>query len=421
MKKVVSKTFRYALLATTLAVFLFSCANPVLDTSLVASSSARSLTSPAYVQPLIAGQHIDAGTVTLTRDADTLFVTYKTNSDFTLAQTHVWVGTDVDAVPHNSGGLVNGQFTYNDSYDPTVSEATVEVPLTWADRTRLYIFTHASVEYTEGEGGETAYAGTTRYDAVTRWNFYIEYELPPFSPEVPEEVLSGYAFFDLDNDGVRDNDEPGIPGVAVTLDNEGTPVTVTSGADGSYRFESLKPIEYSLTAADLTGFVRTSPAALSATATAENVNFGYFVDYAWINGQTANGFTIGYWKTNLDKAIANKTAGTQVSKATLLGYVAELSSFALSPLNVTTLDAASKILSKTGSVPTDLLAKQLMGSEFNFANGAFIGGNELVTYFFLFQGEYMLKNPSLYSSTQLLAQKDLYDAYNNSHGGAVIF
>jgi len=89
MKKVVSKTFRYALLAATLAVFLFSCANPVLDTSLVASSSARSLTSPAYVQPLIAGQHIDAGTVTLTRDADTLFVTYKTNADFTLAQTHV--------------------------------------------------------------------------------------------------------------------------------------------------------------------------------------------------------------------------------------------------------------------------------------------------------------------------------------------
>ena len=405
---------------------------------------------------------------------------------------------------------MNGQFTYNDSYDPTVSEATIEVPLAWADGTRLYIFTHASVEYTEGEGGETAYAGTKRYDAVTRWNFYIEYALPPFSPEVPEEVLSGFAFHDLDKDGVKDGNEPGLAGVAVaidrdgspittdsegfysfgnlsasvytltagnlegyyhtspvslnptasangvnfgftyetisgsafydldkdglrdegepllsdvavTLDKEGTPVTVTSGADGSYRFEFLKPIEYSLTAADLTGFVHTSPATVSVTATADNVDFGYFVDYDWINGQTANGFTIGYWKTNIDKAIANKTAGTQVGKATLLGYVAKLSSFALPPLNVTTLDAASKILSKTGSVPTDLLAKQLMGSEFNFANGAFIGGNEFVTYFFLFQGEYMLSNPSLYSSTQLLAQKDLYDAYNNSHGGAGIF
>jgi len=421
MKKVGFKTYRYALLAATLTAFLFSCANPVLDTSFDTDSTSRSLTSSAFVQPLIAGQHIDAGTVTLTRDADTLFVTYKTNADFTLSETHVWVGTDVDAVPHSPGGLTNGHFTYNDSYSPTVSEATIEVPLTWADGTRLYIFTHASVEYTEGEGGETAYAGTKKYDAVTRWNFYIEYDLPPFNPEVPKEVLSGYTFFDLDNDGVRDSDEPGIPGVTVTLDNEGTPITVTSGADGSYRFESLKPIEYSVSAASLTGFVRTSPEALSVTATKENVNFGYFIDYAWINGKTANGFTIGYWKNNLDKAIAGKTNGIQVSRDTLLGYVSELSTFALSPLNVATLDAASKILSKTGSVPTDLLAKQLMASEFNFVNGAFIGGEELVTYFFLFQGEYMHKNSSLFSSTQILAQKNLYDAYNNSHGGAVVF
>ncbi|MCX7028489.1 MAG: hypothetical protein NT061_13635 [Spirochaetes bacterium] len=66
-------------------------------------------------------------------------------------------------------------------------------------------------------------------------------------------------------------------------------------------------------------------------------NFGFAVDYGWIVEKTANGLTIGYWNTNLDKAIANKTAGTQVSKAALLGYVGQLSTFAISPLNVATM------------------------------------------------------------------------------------
>ncbi|HOM93097.1 MAG TPA: hypothetical protein PKX66_08025, partial [Rectinema sp.] len=150
-------------------------------------------------------------------------------------------------------------------------------------------------------------------------------------------------------------------------------------------------------------------------------NFGFMLDYSWISGQTANGNTIGFWKTNLDKAIANKTNGTQVSKETLLNYVAQLSNLALSPLNVTTLQQASDILSKSSSLPSDLLSKQLMSSEFNHVNGAYIGGNRLVTYFFLYDGEYMLANPGLFSSAQLLAQKDKYDAYNNSHGSVFYF
>ncbi|HEY9054745.1 MAG TPA: hypothetical protein VIO60_07995, partial [Rectinemataceae bacterium] len=87
----------------------------------------------------------------------------------------------------------------------------------------------------------------------------------------------------------------------------------------------------------------------------------------------------------MDKAIAGKTSGIQVSKSVLLGYLGTLSNFALDPLNhsadSTGLKAASAVLSATGSSPTLLLAKQLQGSEFNYASGAYIGGNALVTAF----------------------------------------
>jgi hypothetical protein len=393
-----------------------------MDSSSLVGSASRSLTSDVSVQPLIAGQHIPAGTVSVWRDSDTLFVQYATNSSFTIAETHVWVGTDVDGVPSSSGGLVNGHFDYNDEYSPSVSVATVEVPLgTWVEGTKLYIFTHAALNYTSGSGGETAYAGDKTYP-VNRWNFYFEYNLPAApGADLPEEFVSGFVFYDANNNGVKDAGEPGIPGIPVNLLVDGSPVTQTSAADGSYKFESLYPVEYTVSTSELVGFLNSTALSHTVTATAENVNFGFFVDYAWINGKTANGFTIGYWKNNIDKAIANRTNGIQVSKSTLLGYVSSLSSFALPPLNVDTLKKASDILSKTGSNPSDLLAKQLIASELNYLNGAYVDGNALATYFFLFQGEYLLHNSASFSASQLLTQKDYYDAYNNSHGGAILF
>jgi hypothetical protein len=239
------------------------------------------------------------------------------------------------------------------------------------------------------------------------------------------ETISGFVFYDANNNGARDFGEPALSNVNVTLDKDGTPVSVASGSDGSYSFAYLLPENYQVTVADLEGFVHSSPAVQNPLATAANVDFGFFIDYSWLNGKTANGFTIGYWKNNVDKAIANKTNGIQVSKDSLLGYLGTLSNFALSTFNFPATDdgmkQASGVLSQTGSKPTDLLAKQLVGSEFNYASGAYIGGNALATYYFLYQGEYMHLNAFSFTSAELLAQKDLYDAYNNSHGGAVLF
>jgi len=286
-----------------------------------------------------------------------------------------------------------------------------------------YLFDHlkgGSASYTVAAGNVSGEFHTPYPAPVASWTGTASASNVNFG--YSHETVTGVVFYDANKSDTYQSGEPLLGGFTVRLSNG---ASTTSAADGSYTFDNLiGATTYTVSADDRAGFIHSVAASrnvLPANSVPAVANFGFAVDYNWIVGKTANGFTIGYWKTNLDKAIANKTNGTQVSKATLLGYVGQLSNFALWPLNPATLQAASDILSKTGSAPTDLLAKQLMGSEFNFASGAYIGGNALATSFFLYDGEYMLANSSAFSSAQLLAQKDKYDAYNNSHGGAVIF
>ncbi|GIX00173.1 MAG: hypothetical protein KatS3mg111_3505 [Pirellulaceae bacterium] len=64
--------------------------------------------------------------------------------------------------------------------------------------------------------------------------------------------ISGTVFLDRDNDGVQDADDPGIPGVVITLtgtDLLGNSVnlTTTTDANGNYTFDDLLPGTYTLT------------------------------------------------------------------------------------------------------------------------------------------------------------------------------
>jgi hypothetical protein len=72
--------------------------------------------------------------------------------------------------------------------------------------------------------------------------------LAPASVAASTVSVSGFVFRDLDNDGVRDASEPGVPGVPVHRSNgDGTPTTTTN-ADGSYTLTGLK--------AGSSGFIR---------------------------------------------------------------------------------------------------------------------------------------------------------------------
>ena len=228
--------------------------------------------------------------------------------------------------------------------------------------------------------------------------------------------IDGTVFFDINGNGVQDSGEPGFEGVVVTLSNGST---VSTDANGGYLFDQLLPGDYNVSVDAIDGYNATTSTSVDVTisVTDVTVDFGFELDFSAINGGTANGFTIGFWKNNIQKAIQGKNKGIQVDAETLISYTSQLSGFALYPLNFGSLQDAYNVLSANGSDPILLLSKQLAGSEYNFANGAFINGNELLTWGFVYWGEYVIANASQFSASEILNAKDWFDAYNNSHGG----
>ncbi len=238
---------------------------------------------------------------------------------------------------------------------------------------------------------------------------------------VPEEevyyTISGTVFFDVDGDGLLDDDEPGIPGVEVTLNDE----TVTyTDEDGFYIFTGLRPGDYTVECEDIDGLTPTTPIYVEVTIVDEDVvvDFGFELDFEEYCGGTANGATIGFWKNNIRKAILQgRRNGFQIPAETLEEYIEQISEFALAPFSGLTAQAAYNVLNSHSNDPVDLLQKQLLASEFNFMNEAYINDDMMMTWFFLYYGEYLVVHADEYTRDELLYAKDWYDAYNNSHGG----
>lgn len=240
---------------------------------------------------------------------------------------------------------------------------------------------------------------------------------------VQGRTVCGEVFFDVDFDGREDCAEFGLSGVTVKLVDASNQVVSTDVTDcgGSYAFSNIGPGTYTVVPVAPAGLSLTTP---TRTVTVAGCNacvsdIGYGLNFRALQSMTAGGYTIGYWKNNLDKAIAGKTAGTQVSKANLITYTDKIGCFALAPFDDITMKTASSTMGSTSSKSTDLLAKQLIASEYNYQNGAYLNGNKTLTFLFLYWGEYVLSHPANYSSTYIIWAKDWFDAYNNSHGGVV--
>jgi hypothetical protein len=236
--------------------------------------------------------------------------------------------------------------------------------------------------------------------------------------------LTGTVFFDVNFDGTRNTSDYGLANISVKLiDSSGQTVATTStDSSGSYTF-SAYPGSYVITVAALNGLALTTlndHAVTISTAAVTAPPTGYGLHFATIKTLCANGFTIGYWKNNVDKALAGKTNGAQVSASAIKGYTSAIGCLALEPFAGISMSSASAVMGSTSSRPADLLAKQLMASEYNYANGGYIGSDRVLTYAFIYYAEYVLKNSGSYSSSYILWVKDWCDAYNNSHGGKVL-
>lgn len=77
---------------------------------------------------LIAGQTMDAGTVTVSNDATNIYVTYTTTNGWVLTQTHLYVG-DCALIPvNNPGNPIPGQFPFTSAHN-NVTTYTYTVPI----------------------------------------------------------------------------------------------------------------------------------------------------------------------------------------------------------------------------------------------------------------------------------------------------
>ncbi len=240
-------------------------------------------------------------------------------------------------------------------------------------------------------------------------------------------TVSGTAFFDVNFDGVRSASEPGLAGVSVALraaaTNQQVAVTLTN-AQGVYTFGNVATGTYVVVPGDVTGL---SPSTLPmdhtivvGTSDIPVPPVGYGLRFSAINGMKANGYSHGYWKNNLEKALAGKTGGTQVTAEQMLGYTLTIASLALPQYAGIQETGALAILSANTSDPSQLLSKQLIASEYNYASGGYINGSERLTYWFIYWGETVLQNSASYPASYLNFAQQWFDAYNNTHGGAII-
>lgn len=241
---------------------------------------------------------------------------------------------------------------------------------------------------------------------------------------VQGKTICGETFFDVDFDGIEDCDEFGLSNITVKLYSSTNQLLGTDVTDacGNYSFSNIGPGTYTVVATASPGLKATTLFTRSVTVSSSNVcvpRIGFGLDFIALKSMTANGYTIGFWKNNIDKAIQCKTSGTQVSASTLNNYTCKIGDFALSIYDNITLKTASTLMNYNGSNSSQLLSKQLIASEYNYQNGAYLNGNKTLTFLFLYWGEYVLRNESRYSSSYRIFAKDWFDAYNNSHGGLV--
>ena len=128
---------------------------------------------------LFAGQTIDAGVVTVTSDADFVYVTYTTANGWYLTQTHLYVGECGSIPVTGSGNPQPGQFPYKTMHNKvTTYTYTIPVSRLGADGCGC-IAAHAVVVKLNASGQviqtETAWGNGPRINPTGNWATRFEY------------------------------------------------------------------------------------------------------------------------------------------------------------------------------------------------------------------------------------------------------
>lgn len=166
------KTFKSALFFAAVATLsLASCKkeandiNPAVD-SQAYSHRTTTTCGEATVTPLIAGQHINAGTVTVSNDETNLYVTYTTANGWKLTELHLFAGACSQIPVNKPGNPIPGQFPYS-ANPASVNTYTFTIPLAGLEDC-FCVAAHAVVRNSSG-GTETAWGQGTRFVQKGNW------------------------------------------------------------------------------------------------------------------------------------------------------------------------------------------------------------------------------------------------------------
>lgn len=124
------------LVAVFIALTVFSCqkgekVNPQANTQ-TTKTVVFDECEPEVVN-LIAGQHINVGTVEVTNNANTVSITYTTTGDWMISEAHLYAGTQEGLPVNKKGNPQVGHFPIQGTFNPMVQTITYEVPLSELD------------------------------------------------------------------------------------------------------------------------------------------------------------------------------------------------------------------------------------------------------------------------------------------------
>lgn len=207
-------------LGLLVAVFAASQARAVT----LSSDECVSAEGGVYSVALLAGQFIDAGSVTAEVVGENLVVAYSTKDGWELKEVHLWVGESLASLPKTrSGNPQIGLFPYKATlaadttyYAFSIPLETLEFQCPSADK-QLFLAAHASVGKELRDGSvqtETGWAEGPKINDKGSWATYFSIVLTCCEPEDedPElgncetafayhDVAPGFCFLDFDGNG----------------------------------------------------------------------------------------------------------------------------------------------------------------------------------------------------------------------------
>lgn len=258
--------------------------------------------------------------------------------------------------------------------------------------------------------------------------------------------ISGTVYIDANNNQTQDLDEPAISNTTVQLlDASGNVIaSAFSDGNGDYTFSGLVAGDYTIYVPegtpneegdfneDLTDYFNTpytsTPVSIVDTDVSE-IDFGYSPDLGSVmddidtSDPDADGYsfagtgkTIGYWKHQHSVAIKGK-GRAHVDSATLSDYLVTIESqWLANPFNfgADKFGNSFAILSAKTSDATELLNKQLLGTELNHVDGRGMSNAMELQGALLSYAEFVSAYNGQFTRDEILAVKDLMDTINNS-------